>query len=71
MIRMTARQRQLISVDNAARILGLSHWTLRQWATKGIIASHRVSTRLMFDRCELDRVIRESERPRLSKRNQP
>ncbi len=68
---ISKHKRQLVSVDDAAQILGLSHWTLRGWATKGIIASHRISTRLMFDRDEIDRLIRERERPRLVKRSQP
>ena len=64
------RKRQLVSVNEAAQILGLSHWTLRGWANRGMVASHRLSTRLMFDRDEIDRVIRETERPRLADRRQ-
>jgi Helix-turn-helix domain len=58
--------RELVGLDEAARILGgLSPWTLRSWAYSGRISSHKISTRLMFDRAELDRIIPESERPRL------
>jgi hypothetical protein len=58
--------RELVGLEEAARILGgVSIWTLRSWAYKGKVASHKLSTRLMFDRAELDRVISESERPRL------
>jgi excisionase family DNA binding protein len=59
------QHRQLIGVDEAAHNLGLSPWTLRAWAYKGKIASHKVSTRLMFDRAEVERVISDSERPRV------
>jgi hypothetical protein len=60
--------RELVGLEEAARILGgVSIWTLRQWAYKGKISSHKLSTRLMFDRAELDRVITESERPRLQR----
>lgn len=62
--------RQLVSVNEAAQILGISHWTLRGWANRRMIASHKMSTRLMFDREEIDRVIRETERPRAAKGNQ-
>jgi hypothetical protein len=64
-------KRHLVSVNEATQILGLSHWTLRGWANRGMVASHRLSTRLMFDRDEIDRVIRETERPSLANRRQP
>jgi predicted site-specific integrase-resolvase len=64
----TVQQRQLLDVYTAARILGLSHWTLRNWAYRGVVASHKISTRLMFDEAEIQRVIRESERPALVQR---
>lgn len=60
------KNRELVGLDEATHILGgLSPWTLRAWAYKGKVASHKMGTRLMFDRAELDRVISESERPRL------
>ena len=62
--------RELVGVDEAAHILGgLSPWTVRGMAYRGRIASHKIGTRLMFDRAELDRVISESERPRLAETN--
>jgi excisionase family DNA binding protein len=57
--------RQLISVYEAADMLGLSPWTMRAHAYKGRISSHKIGTRLLFDRAEIERVIAESERPRL------
>ena len=60
--------RRLVNIRTASEILGLSHWTLREWAYKGKIASHKVSNRLLFDTVELDRIINESERPRLVSR---
>ena len=59
------QSRQLIGVDEAAHNLGLSPWTLRAWAYKGKIASVKISTRLLFDKAEIARVIAENERPRL------
>ena len=57
--------RKLLPLDEAADTLGLSPWTLRLWARKGKVASHKVSTRLMFANDEIQRIIAESERPRL------
>ena len=57
--------RQLIGVEEAAHNLGISPWTLRSWAYKGKVASVKISTRLLFDRAEIERVICEHERPRL------
>lgn len=56
--------RQLVSVEEGAYKLGISSWTLRSWAYKGRIASVKLSTRLLFDVSELQRLIAEGERPR-------
>ena len=54
----------LVDVSVAAQRLGLSHWTLRAWAGKGRIGSHKLGRRLLFSPSELDRIVREGERPR-------
>ena len=60
----------MVSVEEGAHLLGdISPWTLRSWAYKGLVASHKIGTRLMFDRAEIDRVINESERPRVREGN--
>jgi excisionase family DNA binding protein len=56
---------RLLSVKVAAGELGLSVWTLRAWAYSGRIGSHKVGNRLMIAPEEIDRIISESERPRL------
>ncbi len=64
-MQVAKQNRRLVNVNVAAETLGLSHWTIREWAYQGKIASHKISNRLMFDPAELDRIINESERPRL------
>lgn len=44
---------------------GLSHWTMRLWGRTGRVSTFKIGSRLMFDLNELDRLIAESERPRL------
>lgn len=61
---------QLLSVGQAAAALGISIWTLRGWAYRGQIASHKVGKRLMISTAEVARIIRESERPRLASHRQ-
>ena len=56
-------ERKLFGVNEAAEILGFSPWTLRSWAYSGKIASHKVSTRLMFSKQDLDDLIQTSRRP--------
>ena len=63
--RSIQNRRQLLGVVEAADELGLSHWTLRAWAYSGRIASNKLGTRLMIPRTEIDRIVAESERPRL------
>jgi excisionase family DNA binding protein len=59
---------RLMSVRTAAEELGVSVWTLRAWAYSGRIGSHKVGNRLMIAPSEIDRIIGESERPRLEPR---
>lgn len=63
--RSIQNRRQLLGVVEAADELGLSHWTLRAWAYSGRISSNKLGSRLMIPRSEIDRIIAESERPRL------
>ncbi len=58
-------QRKLRNLTSASDQTGLSPWTLRRWAYAGRISSHKLGTRLMIPQSEIDRLITESERPRL------
>ena len=56
-------KRQRMCVKDASHYTGLSEWTLRKWAYSGKVASIKLSTRLLFDKAELDRVLTENNRP--------
>ena len=58
--------RRLLTVQKAAARLGISVWTLRQMAYSGRVSSHKIGTRLLIAEDEVERIIRESERPRLT-----
>lgn len=58
-------QAKLVGVKQAGLALGISLWTVRSWAYSGKIASHKVGARLLVSVEEIERVIRESERPRV------
>lgn len=58
--------RCLVPVKIAAQRLGLSVWGLRAMAYQGRIASHKIGSRLMIAESEIDRIIIESERPRVA-----
>jgi excisionase family DNA binding protein len=57
---------RLKGIKRVAEDLGVSIWTLRQWAYTGKISSHKLGNRLMISPEEIDRIVRESERPRLA-----
>lgn len=57
--------RVLLPVKVAAKRLGLSVWGVREMAYSGRCASHKVGNRLMIASDEVDRIIAESERPRV------
>lgn len=61
---MPERQRA-VSVDTAGEMTGLSPWTWRKMAYDGRVSSHKIGTRLLIPVSEVDRVLAESERPRL------
>ncbi len=54
---------RLLGVAEAANLIGLSPWTLRLWSYQGKIPSHKISTRLLFDRSDIEQLITASRRP--------
>lgn len=64
-MKTNAIEPKLLTVQAAAATLGLSVWTVRQWAYSGRIGSHKLGSRMMISPAEIDRLLRESHRPRL------
>lgn len=54
-----------VPLKAAAEILGISPHTLRMWNRKKRVTSYRISKKIMFSTDELERIVREGERPRL------
>jgi excisionase family DNA binding protein len=59
---------QLLGVDKAEAIYGVSRWTLRRWAYDGKIASVKMGKRLLIPIAELERLVAEGTRPRLAEK---
>ena len=55
---------KLLGISQGATVLGVSPHTLRRWCDVGRIASHKLGGRVLVSMAELDKTIRESERPR-------
>ncbi len=50
-------EQQAFPLEQAAKILGVSVWTLRKWTAAGKLKSLRMSKLVMVDKIELDRVL--------------
>jgi excisionase family DNA binding protein len=48
-----------IGIREAARALGLSHWTLRAWIRQGRLRAVRLGRRRMIEPAELERLLRQ------------
>jgi excisionase family DNA binding protein len=42
-----------VTVDEAARLVGLSHWTVRSWLHKGLLTRYKSGSRTVVSRLEL------------------
>lgn len=47
----TGNANDFLSVEEAARLIGLSHWTIRLWLRKGILTRYRSAARVLVS-CE-------------------
>ena len=54
----------LLGIEEAARILGQTHWTLRHFIREGRIRGVRIGRRLMIEPCEIRRFIEEARASR-------
>jgi excisionase family DNA binding protein len=55
-------EKRLISVEEAARYLGVQKSTIYSWAWRRKIPSVKMGRRLLFDREDLDRMIEAGKR---------
>jgi len=53
-----------VSVKDAASLLGVSHFMVRAWCRSGKMTHRKIGTRLLIPREEVERILRESLRPR-------
>jgi excisionase family DNA binding protein len=53
----------MTSLKECAEILGLSVWTMRAWVQNGKIATHKIGSRRLIARSEINRIIEESRVP--------
>lgn len=44
---------QFLTVEEAARLVGRSHWTIRLWQAKGRLTRFKVGSRTVVSRTEL------------------
>jgi hypothetical protein len=58
---------ELVGVNDAEIMTGLSRWTWRAWAYQGRVASVKAGRRLLIPVAEIRRVIAEGTRPRMEK----
>ncbi len=55
-------EKRLISVEDAARYLGVQKSTIYSWAARKKVPSVKIGRRLLFDRKDLDDIIEERKR---------
>jgi excisionase family DNA binding protein len=53
----------LVSIEDAAKALSLSPWTLRAWATQGRLETVKLGRRRLVKKSELDRLASGAIRP--------
>jgi len=46
-----------IGIRDAAKAVGLSHWTIRQWIRQGKLATIRLGRRVLIEPGELQRLV--------------
>lgn len=42
-----------LTVDDAAQLAGISHWTVRSWLHKGLLTRYKSASRTVVSRTEL------------------
>ena len=57
---------RFVGIKETARLFGVSDHTVRAWCDSRVIASHKLIGRRMIAIEEVERLIREGERPRIA-----
>jgi Helix-turn-helix domain len=52
----------LLKIEDAARLVGRTHWTLRNDVKAGKLRCIRIGRRIMIEPCEIRRIIEEGRR---------
>ena len=60
-----AIEREYLGVGEAEVLTGISRWTWRSYAYKGVVESVKVGKRLLIPLAEIRRILAEGCRPRL------
>jgi len=55
----------LLNIDEAAKIIGRAHWTLRRDISSGKLSCIRIGRRIMIEPSEIRRLIEEGRKRRL------
>jgi excisionase family DNA binding protein len=55
----------LLSVEEVAKLLRVSQWTVRLWAHDGRFQWYKLGSRMLIDRQDLTRYVSEHQRGRL------
>lgn len=50
---MTLTDQKFLTVEEAAQLVGLSHWAIRRWIQKGLLTKFKVRQRTIVSRREL------------------
>jgi excisionase family DNA binding protein len=59
-------KQQFLGVKEAEQLTGISRWTWRKWAYDGRVASVKLGKRLLIPLKDIERLVEENTRPRLS-----
>jgi hypothetical protein len=49
----TSGTTDFVTVDEAAQLAGISHWTVRTWLTKGFLTRYKSASRTVVSRAEI------------------
>jgi excisionase family DNA binding protein len=59
--------REFVSVQEAKELTGISDWTWRKWAERGVLASVKIRSRLLIPLSEIQRLLDEGLRPAVAR----